>query len=180
MLRYPTSVRAVIPAGESAGKLVICGLPGLEIARDGAGYMDPYSCETTFSELHNYHADLFYLLVEENELPDQAMEVLTEQALRFRCALICIEIPDFGTPDQAAYNLWRHSQEMRRQTLDAGRAICLSCLYGAGRSGMMAAKVIAEIGTPVNTAIAHVRQAYSEAISNDAQLSWLVAQSEPE
>lgn len=51
--------------------------------------------------------------------------------------------------------------------------MALSCLFGAGRSGTVAALLLSETGLDMRTAIARVKAGFGPAIESPQQDSWL-------
>ena len=58
--------------------------------------------------------------------------------------------------------------------LAAGETVALSCQYGAGRSGVIAAWLLIGCGLAAADAIALVRAHFPEAIENRLQERWLL------
>jgi len=167
-----TSIRAVIPV-ELDAKLVMAGLPGAQIARDGSSYMDPERCQLCFQALNQMNTQAIYLLMEAHELPPQAIPVIEACAKATGVEVIWISIRDFDIPGAEFEAKWRASKPYRMAALAAGKGLCLACLYGAGRSGMMTAAVLCETGREGQEAIAYVREIYGEAIGNVKQEDWV-------
>src|SRR5208282_3303470 len=70
-----------------------------------------------------------------------------------------LPIPDGGVPDADFENLWLYSGHRVRQSLMAGKKILIHCKGGLGRTGMIAARLMVELGEPPEDAIRRVRQA---------------------
>jgi ADP-ribosyl-[dinitrogen reductase] hydrolase len=80
-----------------------------------------------------------------------------------------IPIRDAGTPDATFERAWSTvGAEARRILLDGGRVL-LHCRAGLGRSGMIAARLLVELGMSPESAIAVVRNARTGAIETRAQ-----------
>lgn len=80
-----------------------------------------------------------------------------------------LPIEDFGVPDVAWEARWRTAGAELRGLLRAGGGIHLHCRGGCGRSGMIAARLLAELGVATEDAIARVRAARPCAIETTAQ-----------
>ena len=80
-----------------------------------------------------------------------------------------LPISDFGVPDAAWETRWRAVGADLRALLRAGGGIHLHCRGGCGRSGMIAARLLAELGVPPEEAITRVRAARPCAIETEAQ-----------
>jgi len=169
---HETSVRSVVPL-DNGGQLAICGLPGLEISRDGSLYLDPCTAEVTFEYLSHLGIKMLYLLMENLEMPKGTNDVLQGHAQTNGIELVWMPIVDFGAPDVAFEGEWKLGFSNRAKILDAGNGIGLSCVYGAGRSGMMACAIAVERGIPAQNAVHFVRTTFPEAVGSKQQENWV-------
>ncbi|MCA3626229.1 MAG: tyrosine-protein phosphatase [Methylobacterium sp.] len=80
-------------------------------------------------------------------------------------------VPDFGAPAESDAR-WKPLSEVLRLNLRKGGSVLLHCMGGKGRSGMVAMRVLAEHGTPPETALEIVRKARPGAVETDAQAAW--------
>lgn len=151
---------------------MICGLPGLLIDFDGTSYLDPEHAELTFKYLACLDVTCLYLLMEDFELPPNTKPVLEASAQKVGITLKWLPIVDFGKPDQASESIWVSEHDEREKILESDKNIGLACLYGAGRSGMMAAAMAAQHGTGPKKAVRYVRKFYSEAVGSPVQEQW--------
>ena len=171
---HDTAVRAVVPLVD-LGDVLICGLPGLVIAQDGQTYLDPEHADLTYDFLKSHGVVRLYLLMEDLELPPATKSVL-EKAAKFKgIALEWMPIVDYGRPDQAFEDVWTPDRSGRADILENQGSIAVACLYGAGRSGMMAAAISAECGIEPRKAVRYVRKFYSEAVGSKTQEDWVAA-----
>jgi protein-tyrosine phosphatase len=171
---HETSVRAIVPI-EGFGNSVICGLPGLVISHDGTAYLDPEHADTTFEYLHSIGVVSLYLLMEDFELPPETRTVLRQASRKAGVSLIWLPIVDFGRPDAVAEKAWKRGRKKRHKQLQNKDNIAVACLYGAGRSGMMAAAMVAEEGMAASKAVRYVRKYYGEAVGSIAQEKWVAS-----
>ena len=169
---HETSVRAVVPL-EGRGSIVLCGLPGFCISHDGSPYFSPEHSEQTFEYLAGLGVSLVYLFMENFELPPQAKEMIDATASQFKISAEWIPIVDYATPDDATQEKWKAGRSQRFDCLDRGESIAVTCLYGAGRSGMMAAATVAEMGVETRKAVSFVRQNFVEAVGSLEQERWV-------
>jgi len=171
-LDHETSVRAIVPQ-QDHGNLVLCGLPGLRIGHDGTGYYDPEYAALTFEYLSEMKVSLLYLLIEEIELPPNAKRLLEGLGLEQDITINWVPIVDYGVPDKVSENLWKTGRSVRLDCLRDGDSIAISCIYGAGRCGMMAAAISAEMGIDAHRAVRYVRKHFEEAVGSLAQERWI-------
>ena len=167
-----TSIRARIPVLKSAS-IVMSGLPGMDIARNGDAYLNLERCELSFEVLAHYNVAVIYLLVEEHELPEGARLAIEASAGVYQIETVWMPIRDFDIPGQAVTSNWSNHRQYRKKLIVEEKSICMACLYGAGRSGMMAASLICETGKSPGDSIRYVRQYFSEAIGNEKQENWI-------
>ena len=171
---HETSVRAVVPQKDN-GSLLICGLPGLRINNAGLTYFDPEYAEQTFAYLAASDVYLLVLLMEDFELPAEARTLIAKMASDCNILIKWIPVVDYGAPNGFAEDLWKAGREQRRDFLIDGHSIAVACLYGAGRSGMMAAAICAEMGIEAKQAVRFVRRYFDEAVGSREQERWVEA-----
>ncbi len=172
ILMRETSVRAVVPQDDN-GSLVLCGLPGLGMNIEGMPYFDPEHAKHTFEYLSSLKVSLIYFFMEDFELPPQARDMIEETASTCKIKTKWIPIVDYGTPGPESEELWKAGRSDRSACLKDGNAIAVTCLYGAGRSGMMAAAIAAEVGVETRRAVRFVRQHFVEAVGSLDQERWV-------
>ncbi len=95
------------------------------------------------------------------ELPD----LVRAQGIRWRQ----LPIVDMSIPDQAFEDAWAEEGELIRHALRIGERIVFHCYAGLGRTGMMAARILVEMGMQPEQAIAAVRQNNYRRIQTDMQ-----------
>ncbi|WP_435988727.1 protein-tyrosine phosphatase family protein [Sulfitobacter sp. SH24] len=170
-----TSIRAVIPTPRG-GYLAMTGFPGLLTEVDGTPYLDPLQMTETLEGLRNMGARQLLVLTEEAELPEGAFPSIKVISQRVGLGVYFSEIIDFHVPGDAFLSEWPAYRTRFERALDAGETVALSCQYGAGRSGLVAAWLLMGAGLPAAKAIALVRNHFSEAIENQLQEDWLLEQ----
>lgn len=166
------AIRAVIDA-PGGGRIVTLGVPGLEIAHDGAAWLSPESMEETIRQLAQWQVRLLLLLGEAAEYPADTIATVRRVCALNEIRAVALPIADFSAPSPAWERAWRKIAAGLGRRLDAGQAIGLCCFYGAGRSGMIAAMMLQERGLDTDEAIATVRRGFSESIESPVQEAWL-------
>ena len=169
-----TAVRAVVSL-EDLGDVLICGLPGLVIAQDGQAYLDPEHADLTNDYLKAHGVVRLYLLMEDLELPPETKNVLEKSAKAKGIELEWMPIVDYGRPDAEFEQIWKPNRTRRASILENNESIGVACLYGAGRSGMMAAAISAECGIAPRKAVRYVRRFYAEAVGSKTQEDWVAS-----
>jgi hypothetical protein len=100
------------------------------------------------------------------QVPDLGAEVLS-RGLDWRH----LPIADYSVPSEAFERQWRMHGRDIRALLRRGGDIVVHCKGGLGRAGMIAARLLVELGMPPDEAIAQVRRARKGAIETPAQLA---------
>lgn len=108
-------------------------------------------------------------LVEDHELVSLKVEGLGAAVARAHMDWLHAPIPDVGVPSAAFEASWVELGEGLRDRLRAGFAIVIHCKGGLGRAGMIAARLLVELGVDAETAITRIRQARPGAIETSGQ-----------
>lgn len=97
-----------------------------------------------------------------------------------RLGMIWVHLPihDYSVPSPAFEKNWLIYGKYIRARLRNGDNIVIHCKGGLGRAGMMAARLLAELGVDPERAIRHVRMAREGAIETPGQLA-LVRKTQP-
>jgi len=113
-------------------------------------------------------------LVEEHEM--RALGVAdTARRLPAGIDYLRLPIPDAGTPDGSWERQWALASPGLHERLRAGERIVVHCKGGLGRTGLVVARLLIELGTPPAEAVARVRRARPGAIETDVQLRYVLA-----
>lgn len=116
-------------------------------------------------------ARLVLTLVEPAELRTLAVANLGQEVERRGMDWRHLPIADFSVPGEAFEAEWRLQGREIRQLLRSGADVLVHCKGGLGRAGMMAARLLVELGMPPDDAIRAVRSARKGAIETPAQLA---------
>ncbi len=114
-------------------------------------------------------------LVEDHELTTLKVAGLGGEVERHHMDWVHAPIPDVSTPDAAFETAWRETGEGLRDSLRAGFDIVVHCKGGLGRAGMIAARLMVELGVPPDRAIVEVRKVRPGAIETAAQEQHVLA-----
>lgn len=155
---------AALGAGEGRGRIGFVRCPG---RRDLPG-----ACRTLredIAALRAWGAGLVVTLAEQAELEALGVPDLGARVRAAGMAWLHLPIRDFDVPDAAFETAWTIAGAAIRTRLLAGRDVVLHCRGGLGRSGMIAARLLVELGTEPEAAIAAARAARPGAIETAAQ-----------
>lgn len=172
LMEDETSVRTQIPC-PGAGHIVTLGFPGLAFDVSGSAYVDRERMETTLSAAALRACRILIVLVEKTEVPDVAWTLLHDIAGERDIRIVHMPIPDYEAPDAGFAEQWAVINDDLSDILNAGNTVALSCHYGAGRSGTIAASMLMDRGLSVTDAIEAVRAEFAESIESEKQLIWL-------
>lgn len=128
--------------------------------------------------IQQWGATLILTLTEQQELRALGVKDLGSSVHQLGMAWIHLPIADFSTPTAAAEEQWQRDGRLIRQRLRRGERILVHCKGGLGRAGMMAARLLVELGAAPDDAIRSVRAARKGAIETPSQLA-LVKQTRP-
>jgi len=167
-----TDIRCVLPIG--TGRLVLSGWPGLRIAPAGEAWIDPEATAATLADFRELDVGVLVALCEFTDLPGQAIPQLRHWCRQAALRLVHAPIRDYHPPEGRFLRQWGTLSPALHRRIDAGAAVALACSYGAGRSGTLAALMLAERGCPMKEAIGRVRARFGAAIESAAQERWLL------
>lgn len=120
--------------------------------------------------IRHWGASLVITLVEPGELRLLRVPQLGEEVQRRAMQWLHLPIPDYHPPTAEFERRWETEGRAIRQRLRAGDDLVVHCKGGLGRAGMIAARLLVELGVPPLEAIAQVRTARGRgAIETKAQ-----------
>jgi protein-tyrosine phosphatase len=119
-------------------------------------------------------------LVNEVEMVAAGAAGLWHDLVEAGCRWEHLPITDFGVPDDAFEEAWPVVSANARRALMGGGRILVHCRGGCGRSGIVALRLMIELGEAADDALARLRAVRSCAVETDAQMAWaLSAKREP-
>jgi ADP-ribosyl-[dinitrogen reductase] hydrolase len=119
--------------------------------------------------VRNWGAAAVVTLVEPKELTLLKVERLGEEVLRRNMAWFHLPIVDASIPDQRFEQQWDVAGAEVRALLRGGHDVLVHCRGGLGRAGMIAARLLVEVGMEPAEAIARVRAIRPGAIETPEQ-----------
>jgi hypothetical protein len=156
-----------VPVG--AGILAISPIPGAE--GDYAGDVQ---------HVIEWKPAIVMSLVTEPELVSAGASGIWQDLVEAGTRWEHLPISDFGVPDDSFEDAWPKISANARRALMGGGRILVHCRGGCGRSGMVALRLMIEIGEAPDDALARLRAVRPCAVETDAQLRWaLEAKREP-
>ena len=86
-----------------------------------------------------------------------------------------LPIPDMGTPGPDFVHAWEGARRRVLESLRRGERLLIHCAAGLGRTGMLAAKLLTELGMSPANAIRRLRATRPGAIETEAQAAWVAS-----
>ena len=112
-------------------------------------------------------------LIESHEFEWLKIPTLGDEIRRRGMDWLHLPIRDVSIPDAKLEAAWpAHSTKLRAQ-LDTGENILIHCRGGLGRAGMIAARLLVEMGDNPEMAMVRVRMARPGAIETPGQEDWV-------
>lgn len=167
-LTHPLQI-AEVRADEAHGRIGITFCPG---KHDRAAHTGAWARDLALDldAIVAWGACMVLTLVEPQELVDLRVPHLGPEVHRRGLAWHHLPIADYSVPDARFEQAWeRHGPDIRALLRD-GRDVLVHCKGGLGRAGMIAARLLVELGMAPEEAIRSVRAARKGAIETRAQL----------
>ncbi len=159
-----------VRATPSHGRIGITFCPGKHdrAAMTGAWARD---LETDVAAIDDWGAKLVLTLVEPAELTLLNVPQLGQSIQQRGMEWCHLPIADYSTPTTEFEQQWLSHGKQIRSLLRTGDDIVVHCKGGLGRAGMMAARILVELGVEPEDAIHSVRRVREGAIETPAQLA---------
>lgn len=169
-ITHPLRIDWVAPApgSEAMGRIGLTFCPGKQQGDAATGCWQR-DLELDVAAIRDTGAAAVVTLVEPHELAALRVTGLGEAVRAAHMDWIHLPITDVSVPGRRFEQRWVVHGASLRARLRAGFDIVVHCKGGLGRAGMIAARLLAELGTPPADAIAMVRSARPGAIETSAQ-----------
>ncbi len=164
---HPVQIAAVA-AGPDFGSIGITFCPGKHDRHAMTGYWDR-DLALDLDAVRDWGAAAVVTLLEPKEMTLLRVERLGEEVLRRSMLWFHLPIADVSTPSEAFEQKWVACGAELRSLLRSRRDVLVHCRGGLGRAGMIAARLLVELGTAPDKAIASVRTARPGAIETSEQ-----------
>ncbi len=164
---------ASISAGPTLGRVGITFCPGKYDPDAMSGYWDR-DLNLDLDAIQKWEAAAVVTLLEQRELALLRVERLGDEVRRREMRWFHVPIPDVSTPDEGFERQWGVDGNEICALLRNGRNVVIHCRGGLGRAGMIAARLLIELGTEPPIAIRDVRAARRGAIETVEQERYLL------
>jgi len=118
--------------------------------------------------IHNWGASILISLIEEHEYRKVHITDIGSR-IAGRMAHLKLPIRDVDVPDTGWEKDWQVKGPIIRAALRNGDRICVHCMGGLGRTGLLAARLLVEFGMSPDEALLAVRKARPGTIETQAQ-----------
>lgn len=161
---------AEVSASPSHGRIGITFCPGKcdLFAHTGAWERD---LGIDLDAIATWGAKLVLTLVEPAELKALKVPLLGHEIQNRGIEWLHLPIADYSVPTEAFEQQWATQGREIRELLRRGEDVLVHCKGGLGRAGMIAARLLAELGLDPEEAIRSVRRARRGAIETPSQLA---------
>lgn len=122
--------------------------------------------------IHSWGAEILIGLIESAEyagLGIEKMPAMIPAGMRY----LQLPIPDGSVPDAVWELRWKRESPLIHSVLERGGKVCVHCMGGLGRSGLVAARLLVESGITSEQAIRMVRAARPGAIETSEQEAYV-------
>lgn len=158
----------VVQTLPNVGRIGITFCPGKTQSDAAAGsWHRDLACD--LDAICAWNAAAVVTLIEDHEFDSLGVRNLGAEVRRRHMEWYHLPIPDGGTPSRNFESNWSQAGEELRRILCNGFDVVVHCKGGLGRAGMIAARLLVELGITSKTAIQAVRRARPGTIENFEQ-----------
>lgn len=172
LLAKPTIIHPLFIDGvstpDSGGVIGMTICPGKKDNGYFSGFWER-NLDADLQAIKDWGAVALVSLIEGFEFRFLQVQDLPEKAGIFGLRWMHLPIPEASIPDQSFEEIWHEAGPQLRQWLKEGKKIVLHCNEGFGRTGIIAARLLVELGVELDDAIHSTRKARSGAIVNVLQ-----------
>ena len=143
------------------GLLALSGLPGAR---------GDYRAD--LDHIHDWQPGLVISLTTEAEMAVAGATHLGADLGAMGCRWVHLPIEDFGTPQRDVQVLWPEVSASARHALLGGGRVLVHCRGGCGRSGMIALRLLVELGEDADVALRRLRAVRPCAVETGDQRRW--------
>ncbi len=163
---------ATIVCGPGLGQIGVAFAPGKiqANAASGAWHRD---LAADLDVIAAWNAAAVVTLIEDHELADLRITALGPEVRRRHMEWHHLPVRDVSAPDARFEAQWVVAGEALRALLRAGKNVLVHCKGGLGRAGIIAARLLVELGQAPDVAITTLRTARPGAIETEAQRAWV-------
>lgn len=166
----PSTSLGAVSSGIGMIGLTFC--PGKKQAAAATGAWDR-DLAIDLDAIEQWGAAAVVTLIEDHEFESLQVAGLGAAVADRNMAWYHLPIRDVGVPGEQFEIEWRNSGEQLRAILRDGFNVMIHCKGGLGRAGLVAARLLVELGWSPNEAVRKVREVRPGAIETDTQLEYV-------
>lgn len=166
---------ATVQSHPKAGKIGLTFCPGKKQPHAATGGWDR-DLSLDLDAVEAWGAVAVVTLIEAHELKALKVADLGAQVSKRGMTWLHLPITDVSVPAAAFEEEWAEVGEGLRARVRDGFNVMVHCKGGLGRAGLVASRLLIELGMAPLDAVTAVRQARPGAIETNAQLSYVMAQ----
>ena len=159
---------ASLDAGHTLGRIGMCFCPGRPPCSP-LGSNHKRDLAKDLGTIARWGASLVVTLMEERELFELGLNDLPAQLRSLGITWLLIPLPESGTPDPSFESRWATASSQLASVLEQRGRIVIHCTDGLQRTGLVAARLLVDLGCRPEDAINRVRAARPGAISSTEQ-----------
>ena len=163
---HPLNIAALTTPGGGRIGMTFCPGKTDPFAMSGPWARD---LDTDLAAIQAWGASALVTLVEQHELVDLGVSALGKQVLAMGLDWYHLPIRDVSIPTPEFETQWRASGQALRERLLGGQALVVHCRGGLGRTGLIAARLLIELGESPPTALRRVRAVRPGAVETREQ-----------
>ena len=171
-LSHPLRIDEVT-AGDSGGLIGIMFCPGKR-GPGSWGYRWERDLKLDLDAVAKWQPNAMLTLIEDHEFNMLGVPDLGAQVCARGIEWYHLPIPDVDVPDERFEVAWRSCGAKLIGLLRGGGRVLVHCRGGLGRAGMIAARLLVELGILPTDAIRRVRAARPRAIETHAQAQYVL------
>ena len=171
-ISHPLQIDSVSP-GPGMGRIGITFCPGKCDPNGMTGSWER-DLDLDLDAVKDWGASAVVTLLEDWELEYLGVQDIGREVIRRKMSWFQLPIADGEIPDQAFEEAWQEAGEELRSILRSGGNVVVHCRGGLGRAGMIASRLLIELGMKPGTAMAEVREARLGAIETDEQALYVL------
>ena len=173
---HPLEIASVDTPGGGRIGMTFCPGKHDQFAMTGAWARD---LDTDLAAIRAWDASALITLMESHELVHLEVGRLAEAVRSIGLDWYHLPIRDVSVPSSAFETQWRTSGEELRGRLLGGQSLVVHCRGGLGRTGMIAARLLIELGESPPRALQRVRAARPGAVETREQELYVLERVSP-
>ena len=163
-MNYMKEFDSVTPSTNS-GKILLTGFPGFSTKK-----FNQKELINTFASLKKINCHTIISLTKDREFTNLFdKEVFKKRVIEVGFVWHHLPIQDYKIPNKKFLIKWKSLSPKIQLLLLKGNTVCIHCMGGRGRSGIVASMLLIDLGEKNIEAIARVRNSREGAIENTLQ-----------